>query len=299
MIGRHLWVFNVLILGVFSYLLADLVSLFIGRNLQVNPALPPAAELALQPAQVRPPADLAAAILQRNIFSTQPVAMIEPEPMAAPPPPPPPLLPLRLRLIGTVVEPDGQSFAIVEDIGTREQNLYRVGDPIGDDATLAEINRNQVAITRGPGRKLREIFEVMLEEPGPGTSEGFAVPPQPPPVARALPEAPTGSNARVLDKREVQEALENLPQLLTKARVVPFMTPEGKNDGFRIVSIAPNSFYDRIGLRNGDVLQRINGIEIRDPETFMRVFSQLKDESNISLDLVRRNQKESLTYEIR
>jgi hypothetical protein len=31
----------------------------------------------------------------------------------------------------------------------------------------------------------------------------------------------------------------------------------------------------------------------------MRVFNQLKEESNIALDLVRRNQKETLNYEIR
>jgi general secretion pathway protein C len=86
---------------------------------------------------------------------------------------------------------------------------------------------------------------------------------------------------------------------LTKARVVPDLTPDGKSDGFRIVSISPASFYERIGLRNGDVIQRINGIEVKDPQSFMQVFTQLKDETNITMDLMRNNQKESFSYEIR
>jgi type II secretory pathway component PulC len=52
-------------------------------------------------------------------------------------------------------------------------------------------------------------------------------------------------------------------------------------------------------LQNGDVLQQINGVEIKDPENFMRVFQQLKDETNIAVDFVRNNRRESFAYEIR
>jgi len=97
----------------------------------------------------------------------------------------------------------------------------------------------------------------------------------------------------------VSEALQNLPELLTMARIIPHINKDGQNEGFRIVSIKPDSFYQRIGLVNGDVLQQINGIEIKDPGTFMSVFNQLKNESSITVDLIRNNQKETLSYEIR
>jgi len=105
-------------------------------------------------------------------------------------------------------------------------------------------------------------------------------------------------NRWVLDKQEVNAALGNLSQLLTKARVVPNFT-DGKPDGFKIFSIAPDSLYAKIGLQNGDVLQQINGVEVKDPENFMRVFQQLRDETHIALDFVRNSQRESYTYEIR
>lgn len=290
MIGRYLWIANLSIVVVFSYLLADLLNLFIGRNLELNPSLPPASSISGRPAVVRPAAELSSVILDRNIFSLKPVAAISPE--FAQEQAPVSLPPLRIRLIGTVLDDGALSFAIVEDLSTRQQTLHRTGEPIAEDGVLAEVGRNQIVVQRG---SVRETVEVLLTEEGQIASSA----PQPMAVPASLP-APANVGARVvLDKQEVQAALENLPQLLTKARVVPFMTPEGKSDGFRIVSIAPASFYERIGLQNGDILQRINGIEIKDPETFMRVFSQLREESEIALDLIRRNQKSTLNYEIR
>ncbi|MCI0529943.1 MAG: PDZ domain-containing protein, partial [Nitrospira sp.] len=67
----------------------------------------------------------------------------------------------------------------------------------------------------------------------------------------------------------------------------------------RIFSIVPDSFFSKIGLQNGDVLQRINGIEVKDPENFMKVFQQLKGETSVSLDLMRNNQRQTFAYEIR
>ncbi|MEK7280410.1 MAG: PDZ domain-containing protein [Nitrospirota bacterium] len=105
------------------------------------------------------------------------------------------------------------------------------------------------------------------------------------------------SGKMMLDKREITGVLENIPKLLTQARLVPNFT-QGKADGFRVVSITPDSFYAKIGIKNGDVLQRINGMELREPDSFFKVFQQLKDESSITLDLIRNNKKETLDYEI-
>jgi general secretion pathway protein C len=105
-------------------------------------------------------------------------------------------------------------------------------------------------------------------------------------------------NRWVLDKREVAGALENISQLLTQARLIPNFSA-GRPDGFKIVNIIPKSFYEKIGLQNGDVLQRLNGVDIKDPQSFLVVFQQLREENNFSLDLMRSNSKETFQYEIR
>jgi general secretion pathway protein C len=287
---RYLWTLNVLFLLGFSYFVADLVSLFIGRQLDIPSRSPNVEWAATTQAQVKPVTELYSSIVDRNIFGINPSAAIAPPEESVPQPVQ--LPPLRVRLVGTIVGEPDDSLAVIEDLGTKEQRLYHLQDIVGTDAKLIEVARNEVTFLRG---SIRETLVVQEEGP---SGQPF-MPQAMPPTPSRPPQPAAGPNSWVLDRQEVSAVLENLPQLLTKARVVPNLGPDGKNDGFRVVSISPASFYERIGLRNGDVIQRINGIEVKDPQTFMQVFTQLKDESNISLDLLRNNQKESFNYEIR
>jgi general secretion pathway protein C len=287
---RYLWSLNVLFLLGFSYFVADLVSLFIGRQLDIPSRSPNVEWAATTQAQVKPVTELYSSIVDRNIFGINPSAAIAPPEELVPQPIQ--LPPLRVRLVGTIVGEPDDSLAVIEDLGTKEQRLYHLQDIVGTDAKLIEVTRNEVTFLRG---SIRETLAVQEEGPS-----GQPVMPQAmPPTPSGPPQPAAGPNSWILDRQEVSAVLDNLPQLLTKARVVPNLGSDGKNDGFRVVSISPASFYERIGLRNGDVIQRINGIEVKDPQTFMQVFTQLKDESNISLDLLRNNQKESFNYEIR
>ena len=103
---------------------------------------------------------------------------------------------------------------------------------------------------------------------------------------------------KVIDRREVEQAMSDLPKLLTQARAVPNMV-NGTLNGFRIDYISPSSFYEKIGIQYGDVLQRVNGVDIRDPSTMLNLFQQLKNENVVKLDLVRNNQRSTMTYELR
>jgi general secretion pathway protein C len=115
------------------------------------------------------------------------------------------------------------------------------------------------------------------------------------PAAAAAPGAPV---RKVIDRREVEQAMSDLPKLLTQARAVPHMV-NGAINGFRIDYVAPTSFYEKIGVQTGDVLQRVNGVEIRDPSTMLSLLQQLKNERVVKLDMVRNNQRSTITYELR
>ena len=227
-------------------------------------------------------------ILESHFFN--PKAREEgPDPQGAPAPEPViGKAPLNFVVVGTIVGPP--SYAVIEDGRTKEQALYRVGDPIADGAWLARINRNTVVVRRGDAQETLEVAYFPKEKA---------------PLAAAV-SAPAeqtdilyvAKGHYVLDRREVDNAVENLPQILTKARIIPNFS-NGKPDGFRIFSIVPDSLYAKIGLKNGDILHRVNDIEVKDPQNVMKIFEQMKDESHIRVDLVRNNQKETLSYEIR
>jgi general secretion pathway protein C len=109
---------------------------------------------------------------------------------------------------------------------------------------------------------------------------------------------PVPPQRRVLDRREITEALNDPTRLLTQAQTVPFLN-DGKLDGFRLYNVMPLGFFDKIGLQTSDILQRINGVELRDPSMVLSLMQQLRNERTVRVELVRNSQRQTLTYEIR
>ena len=57
--------------------------------------------------------------------------------------------------------------------------------------------------------------------------------------------------------------------------------------------------FERIGLKNGDVVRRVNGVELTDPTKAISLFTELQNEGHIAVDLDRNQQAKSFSYEIR
>lgn len=104
-------------------------------------------------------------------------------------------------------------------------------------------------------------------------------------------------NKFIVNQAEIDAALSNLDQLYTQIRAVPNFK-DGKVQGMKILSIKPGSVFAKLGLRRGDVLDKINGQQIDIKQGF-KLFSELKEQTNFSLDLLRQGQSESYEYEIR
>ncbi|HXV69758.1 MAG TPA: hypothetical protein VD738_12635, partial [Nitrospira sp.] len=196
----------------------------------------------------------------------------------------------KIRLIGVVLGDHRGVFAIVEELSSKRQVLYRLHEQIPDLGEVTDIRRDGIVIRQG---NLEELLELALSE-RPAGAQG---------TTAALPSTQTPKAAgvplrKVIDRREVERAMSDLPKLLTQARAVPNMV-NGSTNGFRIDYIAPASFYEKIGVQTGDILQRVNGVDIRDPSTMLSLLQQLKNERVVKLDLVRNNQASTVTYELR
>ncbi|MEF9475128.1 MAG: hypothetical protein L0958_00180 [Candidatus Mariimomonas ferrooxydans] len=61
----------------------------------------------------------------------------------------------------------------------------------------------------------------------------------------------------------------------------------------------PGGIYQNLGLRNRDVLLRINGLDLSTPEAAMQAMSALKGMNTINLDIIRNGSKMTLGYQIR
>ena len=205
---------------------------------------------------------------------------------------PPPRVPLnlasKLKLLGVVIGDHEGVSAIVEELSSKRQLFFRLHDEIPEVGEISEIRRDGIVVRQGDQQELLELATSQIEKP----------PSAPVTVVPAVGPAPGSPVRTVLDRRDVEQAMGDIPKLLSQARAVPYLV-NGAMNGFRLDFIAPASFYEKIGLKYGDVLQQVNGVDIRDPGTMLTLFQQLRNEKTVKLDVLRNNQRTAMTFDIR
>jgi len=299
----------------YLFTLADLVLLavagFVASKVLLAVLMPSTPPPVSAPGEVRTPGIVsrgvqdpeAAVILQRNLFGSK---LLDASPAADKTEADLESLPestLPLKLLGTVVQVSGKrSFAIIQDTGTREQQIHFVGDEIREGTTITAVTRNRVVLLRNGREEILEKDEDQSAAPPAVRSRArptrttrarAAVKGQEPVTVRKV-----GDNNFVMDRREVEGVLQDFNKLLTQIRVVPHFA-DGKPDGFKIFNIRPGSLFASLGMVNGDIIKRVNGLDITGPEQALQMFQQLRDESQVTVDLERFRKNLTLQYEIR
>lgn len=217
-----------------------------------------------------------------------------------------------LKLLGTFSGKNG--FAIIEKKGDPSEKTFRVGDNVFDAGVLKEVSRDSAVISR-TGRDF--TLSIRKEDlPGPsakvpggaGGAANAASAARPVAVREAGKGAKadwstagvkkTGENEWAVDQKAVLHALDNIGSVLTDARLTPVASKNGA-DGFLVNEIKPGGIFETIGLKDGDVLKRVNGFDVTSPEKAIQVLTGLRGESSIDLDVVRGGQKMNFHYEIK
>lgn len=200
---------------------------------------------------------------------------------------------LNLKLWGTALAHDAsESFAIIEDMAARRQMLFRVGDTVAEVATLARVEWDRVVLNRDGSEEVLEISSARTSGKDAAAAGGAA------PAAGGERIRKTADNKFLIDRRELESTVANINEVFTQARAVPFFE-NGKTIGFRVFAIKPGSVFEKIGLQNGDVINRVNGVELTDPTKAISLFTELQNEGHIAVDLQRNKQAKNFSYEIR
>jgi len=88
-----------------------------------------------------------------------------------------------------------------------------------------------------------------------------------------------------------------LEQTSGQVRMVASMKG-GKGNGVKLFSIKPDSVYDRIGLKNGDVIRRVDDKPVTDQQGLFAAFRQLKDKVSTEIIVTRRGQEKQLALSV-
>ncbi len=184
-------------------------------------------------------------------------------------------------LWGTVSGNDSTRYAVIEtkdSTNRRQQTLYREGDTIGQ-VVIKKILRDKVVISLNGQRQLLLLEDYKSQRRG-----------------RPLPRNAVSRRAvyrRVVRRTTIDHAVNNAGQLMTQARIVP------RKDGLTINAIKPGSLFRRLGLRNGDVIEGVNGRAIQSVDDALSIYSRFRNASSVTVDIKRRGRKRTFQYTIR
>lgn len=296
---KNIWLLNLFFILLFSFLVSQFFATYIGFKLRIPPKIP-------QTKSISPAITTSLSSEQSRIEDVKSKNFLK----AAIAGPPPSLdtsvevkddglnddLPIagniNYKLVGTVVsETSKYSLAILVENSTNTTGVYSIGDQL-QDAVITSIERKRMYYKRGKRFEYLDLEEVDRER------VTRAQPPPPPVVSSGEGISRIAEGKYIVSQSELERTLSNLNDVAMQARIVPNFEG-GKANGFKIFNIKSGSIYEKIGLKNGDVIQRINGFEINSPDKAFEVYQKLKDAKAISVDIQRGGSSMSFDYTIR
>jgi general secretion pathway protein C len=230
-----------------------------------------------------------APILTNGLFgrATQgaltPIAATPATPQAAPA-----TAPTELVLLGTATGSFRETFALVRHLGKQEERVFRLGEMVFDAGRLVQVTRERAFIVVN-GKKVELLTPMTPQASKPGD--------------QAAPRLPgggviAGAGGGIIDQRALNAALDNIGQAMSDARLLPSQK-EGKVEGFRVSEVKPSGVFAMVGIRNNDILLRLNDFTVDSPDKALQSFIALKGQNKLKLDLVRNGQPVTLNYDIR
>lgn len=282
-----IWIVNGALFVLCCFLTASLVNGWVGEWLSASVEEAPAPPAAAVPTG-RDWSDRKA-ILDRNLFQVStllpdepasPEAIDEDQELEA--------TRLPLKLLGTVAASDPKAaWAAVEDTTRRERLVVRPQDRLLDKATVVRIERRRIVLENAGRRE-----ELALDE----EVSALAAPARAAVAGRSAPPVADVGDLRERVRRlsedrfevqadEVQEAMRNPAELFSQARILP-KYENGQMTGVQLNSIQPGSFFEEIGIRDGDVITQVNGIVVSSPQDSAALLRELTQSTQFEVSVM-------------
>ena len=188
---------------------------------------------------------------------------------------------LKLKLWGTVSGLGGQTYAVIEEAKSRQQNLYTVGDAV-QTATVKMVFREKVILSVNGQDEVLEIEEIR------GRASG-----------RMPPQATTKARRQkiTLKRSQIESSVKNVNELMKHVKIRPH-TENGQAAGLMLSSIQRGSIFRRMGLRSGDIITGVNGSSLVSVDDALKIYENMKSSSNMSIEIKRRGRNRTIDYNI-
>ena len=247
-------------------------SLIEARYLDTAPS-PPLGSVPLHPVQVKPPPSPSpdgSLLVARNMFCSTCEVRGGPGPTSTFHP--------DAILIATSVGRDSRATLRVP--ATEAQGSWGLGDVVPGVGRIDRIGFVSIDVidVADPARRAT----ISLFDEGGGRSDASAATPAPA-AADPFPDRirKIDDHTYEVDRSLVRDLFSGAVGT-AGARIVP-VTKDGKLEGLRLFGVRAGSITAALGLKNGDVLQAVNGARIESANTLLTMYAQLDTLNNVEL----------------
>lgn len=202
-----------------------------------------------------------------------------------------PLSSLNLKLAG-VIASDRGGFALIS-VNGQPQAPFFIGEKIVDNAVLDSVLPDRIILIRNG------IKESLLLDSDAENTSAVASPlasPDPRTGATGGLLKKIGDNRYQVNRSLVKENTSN-PDLLRQALIVP-----NEGGGFLVKNIQAGSVIDKLGLKAGDVITKVNNLPLNSMVDVMQLYrltGDINKINNVNVEVVRNGQAETLNYNLR
>jgi len=208
---------------------------------------------------------------------------------------------LNLTLTGVVSSLDPKvGAAVVENNG--KQNTYGVGDKIdGTNATLDELYIDRVIIKNRLSRETLMLDGIDFDEANQTREQEyrqdiqeFDTPQGPVELATQNGDPERSSKSA----REMREQISESPTSFTDFIAISPQTSNGQLIGYQVSPGKQPDFFRDVGLRSGDIVTQINGLDLSDPAQSLEAINVLREAQSLQLEVLRGDEALSLDIDI-
>jgi general secretion pathway protein C len=201
---------------------------------------------------------------------------------------------LPIQLIGTVIfQNPSRSLAALQDKSDNKVYPVRMNDEIAGKLQVLSVEARKVIFINLQSKR-KEYVDIPDD-----SSMKISMNARPSTSSKSGGNNITQveENKFVVKRAELDAQMANFNTLITQARAVPEMKG-GQMVGFRLMQIQPGSFYEKIGLKLGDVITSVNGEKITDAAKALTILQELKHMNSLDLGTLRNGKEVNLNYDI-
>ena len=187
---------------------------------------------------------------------------------------------LQLELLGTAIGNTKDPIAFIKDLESSKQGIYRLGSEI-KDAKVVKIVLGEVTLDRNGKQEILKMSK--RARVWSGLDDSIIV--------------SKSHDAITVSRKGLISQAGRIMNMVPTLKIKPYY--EGKNAaGLMVEGIGDDSLIKQAGIRNRDVIKTVNGQTINSYQQALQVAAKVKNQSEISVNILRDGKLQNLSYRI-